>query len=64
MLDVGTSCEDALQVDPAALHIDPHVKQVVDAVQTVLPRKGILLEFLQEQQSFRVNHKVISTRDF
>jgi len=37
VLDIGTAGEDTLQVDPAALHVDPHVKQRVDAVQLVLP---------------------------
>jgi hypothetical protein len=37
MFDVGRSSEDALQVDPASLDIDPDIKQRIDTVQLVLP---------------------------
>lgn len=46
VLDVCTAREDALQVDPAPLHVDPHVEQGHDAVQLVFPAQGILLKHL------------------
>ena len=46
MFDVRAAGEDALQVDPAALHVDPDVKQSHDAVQLVLPAERILLKHL------------------
>ena len=44
MLDVGTPGEDPLQVHPAPLHVNPHVKQGVDPVQPVLPGQGVVLK--------------------
>ncbi|KAH6607744.1 hypothetical protein Trco_004057 [Trichoderma cornu-damae] len=46
VLDVGVPGEDALQVNPLALHVDPDVEEDVDAIQLVLPGHGVLLEFL------------------
>lgn len=46
VLDVRAAREDAFQVDPAPLHINPHVEQSHDAVQLVLPAQGILFENL------------------
>lgn len=46
VLDVCTACEDAFQVDPAPLDVDPHVKEGHDAVQLVFPAQGVLLENL------------------
>jgi len=46
VFDVCAAGEDALQVDPAALHVDPHVEQSHDAVQLVLPAQGVLLKHL------------------
>ena len=48
MLDVSAAGEDSLQVDPATLHINPHIKQGVDTVQFVLPGQSILLKFLEK----------------
>lgn len=45
-LDVCAAREDALQVDPAPLDVDPHVKQRVDAIQLLLPRYGLLFKHL------------------
>ena len=41
MFDVGTSSEDPLQVDPPPLHVDSHIKEVVDLVEPVLPGNGV-----------------------
>ena len=38
--------EDALQIHPVPLHVDPHVKESVDPVELVLPRDSLLLEHL------------------
>ena len=46
VFDVCAAGEDALQVDPAALHVNPHVKQSHDAIQLVLPAQSILLKHL------------------
>ena len=46
VFDVGAAGEDALQVHPAALHVDPDVKQRHDAVQLVLPAQSVLLKHL------------------
>ena len=48
MLDVSTASKDALKVDPPALNINPDVEQVVDPVQPVLPRQGIIFKHLQD----------------
>ena len=50
VLDVGTASEDALQVDPASLHVNPHIKHSIDTVQPLLPLHGIVLKHLQEQE--------------
>ena len=56
--DVRAACEDAFQVDPAPLHVDPHVEEGHDAVQLVLPAQGILLKHLEGQQKEEVKTKV------
>lgn len=35
--DVRRATEDALEIHPASLYVDPHVKQRIDAVQFLLP---------------------------
>ena len=47
MFDVCAAREDALQVDPASLHVNPHVKEGVDPVQPLLPRQSIILKHLR-----------------
>ena len=47
MFDVSTASEDALEVDPPALNINPDVEQVVDPVEPVLPGQGIIFKHLQ-----------------
>ncbi|KAH9392991.1 hypothetical protein TYRP_006090 [Tyrophagus putrescentiae] len=44
-LNVRAAAEDALQVDPPGLHVDPHVEDGVDAIQLLLPAEGVLLKF-------------------
>jgi hypothetical protein len=44
MLDVGATGEDALEVDPLSLNVDPHVEKHVDAIELLLPRHGVLFE--------------------
>ena len=50
VLDVSTASEDTLQVDPASLHVNPHIKHSIDTVQPLLPLHGIILKHLQEQE--------------
>ena len=45
-LDICTATEDAIQVHPSTLHINPHIKHIVDAVQLLFPLKGILFKHL------------------
>ncbi len=45
-LDISTSGEDALEIDPTALDVDPDVKEGVDAVELVLPRDRFFFEDL------------------
>lgn len=49
VLDIRTACEDAFQVDPPSLHIDPHVKESHDPIQLVFPAQGIFFENLVER---------------
>lgn len=50
MLDVCTAREDAFQVDPAPLDVDPYVEEGHDAVQLVFPAQGVLLENLASRR--------------
>lgn len=50
MLDVGTAREDAFQVDPAPLDVDPYIEEGHDAVQLVFPAQGVLLENLASRR--------------
>ena len=47
VFDVGTSCEDPLQVDPPPLNVNPHVKESVDSVESVLPGHGVIFKHLE-----------------
>ncbi len=51
MFDVCASGEDAFQVNPSALHVDPDVKQSHDAVEFVLPAQSVLLEHLRRTET-------------
>ena len=51
MFDVSAATEDSLEVDPATLHIDPDIKEGIDAVQLVLPSLGLLLKLLRIKHS-------------
>ena len=42
MLDIGTSCEDTLQVHPVSLDVNSHVKCSVYLVQSLLPSQGLI----------------------
>ena len=53
MLDVRVASEDALEVHPLALHIDPDIEEDVDAVELVFPRRRLLLELFVVR---RVSH--------
>ncbi len=44
VLDVSTSSEDALEVDPLSLDVDPHIKERMHTVQLVLPAGRLLLK--------------------
>lgn len=62
MLDISTSCEDAFQVHPAALDINPDVKQSHDAIQFVLPAQSVFLKHLQNSKcEEKKNDKNIKT---
>lgn len=50
VLDVCAALEDALQVHPSPLHVNPHIKQDVDAIELVLPGEGLLLKHLSSKQ--------------
>lgn len=50
MFDVSTASEDAFQIDPATLDINPNVKQSHDAIQLVLPAQSIFLKHLDERK--------------
>ena len=58
MLDVSRSSEDALQIDPAPLHINPDVKQSIDAVQLVFPSKRLFLKLLVVRRELHGSHAV------
>lgn len=47
VLDVCTTSEDTLQVDPSPLDIYPHIKECHDSVELIFPAKGIFLEHLK-----------------
>ena len=49
VLDVCAALEDALQVHPSPLDIDPHIKQDVDAIELVLPGEGLLFKHLKQR---------------
>ncbi len=51
VFDVCASCENAFQVNPSALHVDPDVKQSHDAVEFVLPAQSVLLEHLPRTET-------------
>jgi len=46
VLDVGWAGEDAFEVDPTTLNVNPDIKQRVDSVQFVFPRQRLLLKLL------------------
>lgn len=46
MFDVSTACEDAFQIDPTTLDINPNIKQSHDPIQLVFPTQGIFLKHL------------------
>lgn len=46
MFNVSTACEDAFQIDPTALHINPNIKESHDAIELVFPAQGIFLKHL------------------
>lgn len=52
MFDVSAAREDAFQVDPATLDIDPNVKQSHDAIELVLPAQGIFLKHLGKKRAW------------
>ncbi len=49
VFDVSTASEYTLQIDPPSLNINPHVKQCVDTVQTILPGESIILKHLSKR---------------
>lgn len=50
MFDVSTASEDAFQIDPATLDINPNIKQSHDTIQLVLPAQSVFLKHLREQK--------------
>ncbi len=51
MFDVSTPGEDAFQIDPATLDINPNIKQSHDAIQLVLPAQGVFLKHLRGKKN-------------
>ena len=46
MLDIGTSCEDTLQVHPVSLDVNSHVKCSVYLVQSLLSSQSFVFKNL------------------
>ena len=46
MLDIGTSCEDTLQVHPVSLDVNPHIKCSVYLVQSLLSSQSLIFKNL------------------
>jgi hypothetical protein len=44
--DVCTAGKYPFKVHPTSLHIDPHIKQCIDAIQFLFPCEGFFLEHL------------------
>lgn len=63
MFDVGAACEDALQVDPAPLHVNPHVEESHDPVELVFPAQGVFFKNLVGAQEGRAHPLTSSLRD-
>lgn len=63
MFDVRAACEDALQVHPAPLHINPHVKETHDPVELVFPAQGIFFKHLVGTQEGKAQPLTFSLRD-
>ena len=48
--DISTATEDAVQIHPTTLDINPHIKHIMDAVQLLFPLKGILFKHLKNKK--------------
>lgn len=53
-LDVGAAREDAVEVDPAALHVDPNVEHCLHAPELLVPRLRFLFELLLAHIRYQV----------
>ena len=47
VFDVSTATEDSLQIHPSALDVNPHVKEVIDLVKSVVPSYGVVFKHLE-----------------
>lgn len=57
MFDISTASEDAFQIDPATLNINPDIKESHDAIQLVLPAQGIFLKHLRKRKIKRAFYR-------
>lgn len=54
MLDVTTTSENTIQVNPSTLHINPNIKQGEDTIQLVIPLDGVFLKYLSKQKKYEI----------
>lgn len=47
MFNVSTASEDAFQINPATLNVNPNVKEGHDPVEFIFPAQGIFLKNLR-----------------
>ena len=58
ILDIGRARENAVQVHPPPLHVNPDVKDGIHAVELVLPAERLLLELLVVGRELHGRHAV------
>ena len=46
MANVSTAGEYSFEIHPLALHVNPHIKEGIDAVQLVVPSVGLFFKYL------------------
>lgn len=54
MLDISTTSEDTLKVDPSSLNIYPDIKESHDTIQFVFPAKSIFLKHLEVKPTISI----------
>ena len=58
MFDVSTACENALQIDPSPLNVDPHIKESIDPVQSIFPGHGVVFKHLEVGRELHCGHGI------